>query len=101
MSEYLYQWKKEVLPDVFTQVLYDINSTFVRSEYMFSDMKVSVIRKYSNQIWFLCFGKRNAEVNEGFNEPIDPFVAERIKDDTIDKHRPYLIPSNEHFVFMS
>ena len=49
----------------------------------------------------MCFGKRNAEVAEGFNEPIDPFVAERIRDDTIEKLRPSLVPSNEHFVFMS
>ncbi len=101
ISEYLFQWKKEVLPEVFTYVLYDINSTFVRNQYMFSDMKVGVIRKYINQIWFLCFGKRNAEIAEGFNEPIDPFVADRIKDDTIEKLRPSLVPSNEHFVFMT
>jgi hypothetical protein len=48
ISEYLFQWKKEVLPSVFTHVLYDINSTFVRSEYMFSDLKVGLIRKYIN-----------------------------------------------------
>jgi hypothetical protein len=48
ISDYIFQWKKEVLPDVFTHVLYDINSTFIRSQYMFSDLKIGLIRKYIN-----------------------------------------------------
>ena len=101
ISDYLFQWKRDVIPDVFTHVLYDLNSTFIRSEFLFSDLKIGLIRKYINQIWFFCFNKRNAELTEDFNEPMDPFIAERIKEDTIEKYRRYLVPSNEHFVFMS
>jgi hypothetical protein len=31
IHEYLLSWKKEVLPEVFTNVLFQINSAFVRN----------------------------------------------------------------------
>lgn len=64
-------------------------------------MKVSLIRKYIDSIWFSCFNKRNASQTESFNEPIEPFVFERIREDTIRDFEAYLVPSNELFVFLS
>jgi len=68
---------------------------------MFSDMKVSLIRKYISSIWFSCFGKKNASYTENFSEPIEPFVFERIKEDTIKDFEAFLVPSNELFIFLS
>lgn len=68
---------------------------------MFSDMKVSLIRKYINSIWHSCFGKKDASFEDEFNEPIEPFVFERIRDDTIKDFEAYLVPSNELFIFLS
>lgn len=82
-------------------MLFQINSAFVRNEYLFSDLKIGLIRKYINSIWNSCFGKKNAVVSESFNEPIEPFVFERIRDDTLLQYDSYLVPSNELFVFLS
>ena len=68
---------------------------------MFSDLKIGLIRKYINSIWFSCFGKQNAVVTENFSEPIEPFVFERLRVDTIHTYEAYLVPSNELFVFLS
>ena len=40
-------------------------------------------------------------ITEGFNEPIEPFVFERLREDTIKQYEAYLVPSNELFVFLS
>ncbi len=64
-------------------------------------MKIGLIRKYINSIWFACFGKKNAVVSEKFNEPMEPFVFERLKEDTIEQYGSFLVPSNELFVFLS
>jgi hypothetical protein len=55
----------------------------MRNQFLYSDLKIGLIRKYINSIWFTCFGKKNATVNQEFNEPIEPFVFERLRDDTI------------------
>jgi hypothetical protein len=101
ISDYIIQWKSQVLPEVFTNVFYQINSAFVRNEFLYSDLKIGLIRKYINSIWFGCFGKKDAIVTEWFNEPIEPFVFERLKEDTIEQYGSYLVPSNELFVFLA
>lgn len=101
INEYILLWSKDVLPAVFTQVFYQINSAFVRSQFLFSDLKIGLIRKYINSIWFTCFGKKNAIITKGFHEPIEPFVFERIREDTIEQYKGFLVPSNELFVFLS
>ncbi len=69
---------------MFSSVYYQINSAFVRNQFLYSDLKIGLIRKYINSIWFACFGKKNAVVTAQFNEPVEPFVFERLKEDTID-----------------
>ena len=100
INDYVVQWKSQVLPEVFTSVYFQINSAFVRNQYLYSDLKIGLIRKYINSIWFSCFGKKNAVVTEQFNEPLEPAVFERLKDDTIEEYGGYLVPSNELFVFL-
>lgn len=73
----------------------------MRNQFLYSDLKIGLIRKYINSIWFTCFGKKNATVTVGFNEPVEPFVFERIRDDTIKQYEAYLVPSNELFVFLA
>ena len=73
----------------------------MRNQFLFSDLKIGLIRKYINSIWFSCFGKRNATVSEGFNEPIEPLVFERLREDTIKQYERFLVPSNELFVFLT
>ena len=68
---------------------------------MFSDMKISLIRKYINSIWYSCFGKKDAITQESFFEPIEPFVFEKIREDTIKDFEAHLVPSNELFIFLS
>ena len=101
INEYILRWNKDVFPKSFHQVFFQVASTYLRPQYMFSDMKIAIIRKYINSIWFTCFGKRHASVSESFNEPIEPFVFERIREDSIKEYEAYLVPSNELFVFLS
>ena len=101
VTEYLIKWNNDVFPSVFSQVYFQLGSTFVRPQLMFSDFKISLIRKYISSIWFSCFGKRNVVAEALFSEPIDPFIFERIRDDTIKQFEAYLIPSNDLFVFLN
>eukprot|EP00347_Sterkiella_histriomuscorum_P000291 403376447 len=101
INEYIIRWNKEIFPKSFHQVYFQLASTYVRPHFMFSDMKVSLIRKYINSIWYSCFGKKDASFENEFNEPIEPFVFERIRDDTIKDFEAYLVPSNELFIFLS
>lgn len=64
-------------------------------------MKVSLVRKYISAIWYSCFGKKDASYTENFSEPIDPFIFERIREDTISDFEAYLVPSNDLFVFLN
>jgi hypothetical protein len=68
---------------------------------MFSDMKISLIRKYIDSIWYTCYGTKKGSVERNFSEPIEPFIFERIRDDSIKKFEAYLVPSNSYFVFLS
>lgn len=40
-------------------------------------------------------------VSERFNEPTEPFVFERLREDTIEQYEKTLVPSNELFVFLT
>lgn len=98
INEIIIKWK-EVFPRSFHQIYFHLASSFVRPKFLFSDMKISLVRKYLNAIWFSCFGKKDATKN--FGEPVDPFVFERVREDQIADFEAYLVPSNDLFVFLN
>ena len=89
-----------MFPAVFSQVFFQLSSAFLRPQYLYSDLKLALARKYIASIWFSCFGAKKA--SSLFQEPVEPLVFERVaEEDTIAQYQAYLVPSNELFVFLS
>lgn len=90
-----------MLPSVFSEVFFQLNSAFMRPKYLYSDFKIALIRKYIDSIWFSCYGVKDAAAKERFYEPTEPYILESLEEDTIKQNERNLVPSNELFFFLS
>ena len=71
----------------------------MRPQYLYSDLKVSLIRKYMPSIWRACFG--NQVPLPELYEPHERAVFERLREDDILSHNSGLAPTSELFQFMA
>lgn len=55
IQECLQMWSQEVFPKSFSHILFPLNSSFVRPHYLFSDLRISLVRKYMPSIFKCCF----------------------------------------------
>jgi serine/threonine protein kinase len=87
----------ERCPVSYHRCFFQLGSCFVRPEYLYSDMKVSLIRKYFASIWRTCFGNRPVPV---LYEPVERILFESLRQDNIDLYSESMAPGNELFSFM-
>ena len=78
----------------FARVFFQLSSSFVRPQYLFSDMKISLLRKFMPSIWRACFDSKAKplEVQMMFLEPVEKTIFEKLREDNIEDHNEVLIP---------
>lgn len=96
IQECLQQFDQEALPQSFGRCLFQLGSSFVRPQYLYSDLKVSLIRKYMPSIWTACFGTQLPQLYE----PHERAIFERLREDDIIFHNENLKPTSDLFPFM-
>ena len=97
IKDCLQMWSQSLMPKSFSSVFFQLSSAFVRPQYLFSDLKVALIRKYMPSIWRTCFDSNlsPAQVNQMFYEPIERTIFEKIRDDFVVDHNDVIIPRAE------
>jgi hypothetical protein len=75
------EWNTRVMPQSFSRVFFQLSSSFVRPQYLYSDLKISMLRKYMPSIWRTCFDStmKPAEVSRKFREPIERVIFEKLR----------------------
>ena len=67
------------LPRAYSRIFFQLSSSFVLPQYLYSDMKISLLRKFMPQIWLACFNSKQLTMYE----PIEKVIFERLRDDSI------------------
>lgn len=91
------------LPQSFSSCFFQLSSSFVRPQYLFSDMKISLLRKYMPSIWRSCFDRTmdNQSVQALFLEPMERSVFDKLTEDSVVEHNRVLIPTCNLFDFLA
>ena len=94
-------------PPSFSRVFYQLSSSFVRPQYLFSDLKISLLRRFMPSIWRSCFDSKVVprDVLKMFYEPIERQVFEKLRADDITSVNSALVPAcledlSEYFNFI-
>ena len=51
------KWLQKVFPEAFSCIFFQLNSVILRDNLLFSDERISMIRKYIDACWMACFGE--------------------------------------------
>lgn len=91
------------MPRSFSRVFFQLSSSFVRPQYLYSDLKISMLRKYMPSIWRTCIDSKlkPSEVSRKFREPIERVIFEKLREDDILDYNDVLIPSGTLFDFLA
>ena len=92
------------MPHSFEKVFFQLSSIiFNRPQYLFSDMKISLLRKYISSIWRTCFDSKlkPIEVSKMFKEPLERIIFDKLREDGIEAFNTKLIPGEPMFNFLS
>lgn len=83
------------MPQSFPRVLFQLSSSFVRPMYLYSDLKLSLLRKYMPSIWRACFNSEltPVQVSKMFREPIERVIFENLREDDILHYNSVLKPT--------
>ena len=81
----LTQWVDIAMPCSFSKVMFQLNSLFVLPNFLYSDLRISIIRKYMPSIMQTCFDSRLTveQVEALFFEPMERAIFEKIREDGI------------------
>lgn len=103
IDDAIQEWNTKVMPRSFSRVFFQLSSSFVRPQYLYSDLKISMLRKYMPSIWRTCFDSKlkPQEVSRKFREPIERVIFEKLREDDIEHYNYVLIPSCSLFEFLS
>lgn len=95
-------WNEKSMPISFHKILYQLTSSYVRPQYLFSDMKIALLRKYMPSIWQTQIDSKltTLQIQKKFFEPMERTIFDFIRDDAINDHNGILIPSCSLFEFI-
>lgn len=84
----LKEWNDAVMPKSYSRVFFQLSSSFVRPTYLYSDLKISLLRKYMPSIWRTCFDSsiKPSKVSKMFHEPIERIIFEKLREDGMNEN---------------
>lgn len=103
INECLQQLNDSFFPRAYSRVFFQLSSSFLRSQYLYSDMKISLLRKYIPSVWRCCLDSSMLpkDIHRKFREPIERLVFDKIRQDNMASLNEDLVPSNTLFEFLS
>jgi hypothetical protein len=103
IEECLLRLNQQMLPQSYSRIFYQLCSSFVRPQYLFSDMRISLLRKYMPSIWKSCFQNDISaqDVHSKFFEPLERTIFDKLREDDITLHNDLINPENAGFDFIT
>ena len=86
----LQRWNTQVFPPSFSGLFYQMGACYFRPQFLYSDERISLVRRNIDAVWYSCFGKFLDD--SLFIEPIHSSVFERLREDGLISVTEQLVP---------